>query len=98
MGSIVSLPESPAMSDDRNPAAARTPAGQPFGVILAGLASGPGTWDKNDHGREGLPRNRYPAKAIDSEAPPSLLSIRFHAEKESHLCIQPIGRLSVTTF
>jgi hypothetical protein len=77
----------PAVPDDRRPATARTLPGQPFAVKPAGLASVPGTWDKNDHGREGMPRNRYPARAHDSAAPPSLLSIRIHAEKESHPCL-----------
>jgi len=33
--------------------------------------------------RERAPRNRYPPKAHDSAAPPSLLSNRIHAEKRS---------------
>ena len=42
----------PAVPDDRRPATARTLPGQPFAVKPAGLASVPGTWDKNDHGCE----------------------------------------------
>ena len=35
---------------------------QQIGVICAGLASIAGTWDKDDHGCEGMPRNRYPPR------------------------------------
>ena len=56
---------------------------------IAELASIAGTWDKGDHGCEGMPRNRYPIKAHDSAAPPSLLSSGIHAEKESHPCPFP---------
>ena len=55
-----------AVADDRTSPATGTIAGQPLAVEPAGpagLASVPGTWDKNNHGREGTPRNRYPAKA-----------------------------------
>jgi hypothetical protein len=48
----------PAMTDDRHLPARRTLARQPLGVILAGLALFAGTWDKDNHGWEGTPRNR----------------------------------------
>jgi hypothetical protein len=41
------------MTDDGNLPAVRALPGQPVGVILAGVASIAGTWDKNDHGCEG---------------------------------------------
>src|SRR5882724_2627526 len=43
-----------------------------------------------------MPRNQQPAKAHDSAAPPSLLSIRIHAEKESDPALLPIGRFTIT--
>jgi hypothetical protein len=39
-----------------------------------------------------------PAKAHDSVAPPSLLSIRIYAEKESHPALSEISRLTITPF
>jgi hypothetical protein len=57
--------EAPSMSNDRGPAATRAIARQPFAVTIASrLASIPGTWDKDDHGREGMPRNRYPPRPL----------------------------------
>jgi hypothetical protein len=80
------------VADEGDATASRTLSGQPLGVILTGLALSAETWDENDHGCEGMPRNRYPPKAHDSAAPPSLLSIRIHAEKEAHPVRFPIGR------
>jgi hypothetical protein len=59
---IVRLAEPPAMSHDPTQAAARTPAWQPFAVILPGLASVCRIWDNNDHGCEGTPRNQHPPR------------------------------------
>jgi len=93
---VMRLPATPSVADDCHLAASRTLPRQPLGIVLAELASITGTWDKDDHGREGTPRNRYPAKAHDSAAPPSLLSIRIYAEKESHPALFEIGRFTVT--
>ncbi len=93
---VMRLASSSAMPDDRNVTAARTLSGQPFAIEIAGLASIRRTWDKNDQGCEGNAPSHYPAKAIDSTAPPSLLSIRIRAEKESHPACLPIGRFSIT--
>ena len=93
---VMRLPATPSVADDCHLAASRTLPRQPLGIVLAELASIAGTWDKDDHGREGTPRNRYPAKAHDSAAPPSLLSIRIYAEKESHPALFEIGRFTVT--
>jgi len=44
-------------------------ARQPFAVIITGLASIAGTWDKNDHGqRRQPPRNRYPPRPLTPRA------------------------------
>jgi len=51
-----------AVADDCDLAASRALPGQPLGIILTGLASIAGTWDKDDHGCEGMPRNRYPPR------------------------------------
>ena len=83
-GPVMCLSAPSAVTDDRQLSASRTPAREPLAFHLAGLALFAGTWDKNDHGREGSPRNRTLAKAHDSAALPSLLNIRIHAEKESY--------------
>jgi hypothetical protein len=61
-----------------------------------GLHASPERGIKTITGSEGAPRNRLPAKAHGSAAPPSLLSIRIYAEKESHPALSNIGRLTVT--
>ena len=81
---VMRLSAPSAVTDDCHLPASRTLARQPLALHLAGLALFAGTWDKNDHGREGSPRNRTLAKAHDSAALPSLLNIRIHAEKESY--------------
>jgi len=55
---VMRLSATPSVADDRALAANRALAGQPLGIILTGLASIAGTWDKDDHGCEGMPRNR----------------------------------------
>src|SRR5205085_6077595 len=90
------LPASPSMADDVELAATRALPGQPFAVVLARLASVAGTWDKNDHGCEGIAPESDLAKAHHSAAPPSLLNIRIHAEKEAHPYLFEIGRFKVT--
>jgi hypothetical protein len=65
---VMGLTEAASMADDdRNPATARAVTRQPLCVVFARLASVRRTWDNNDHGCEGTPRNRYPSKATDSE-------------------------------
>ena len=95
MDSIMGLSSSTAMSDAGDLAAGRALPGQPLGVILAGLAIITRTWDNDDHG-EGIAPESLPAKAHDSAAPPSLLSIRVYAEQESHPALFEIGRLTFT--
>ncbi|HLJ75946.1 MAG TPA: hypothetical protein VKT75_00960, partial [Acidobacteriaceae bacterium] len=94
MQAVMRLSATPPVADNSGLAASRTLPGQPIGVILAGLASIAGTWDKDDHGCEGIAPESLPAKAHDSAAPPSLLSIRIYAEKESHPALPAIGRLT----
>jgi hypothetical protein len=74
---VMRLSAPPAMADDVYVFATRTLPRQPLAVILARLASVAGTWDKDDHGREGNASESAPAKAHDSAAPPSLLNIRI---------------------
>jgi len=95
MPAVVCLSAPPSVADDCDLAARRAPPGQPFRVVLVGLASIAGTWDKDDHGCEGIAPESLPAKAHDSAAPPSLLSIRVYAEKESHPALFEIGRFNV---
>jgi hypothetical protein len=63
----------------------------------SGLRSSPERGIKTITGSEGYAPESAPAKAHDSAAPPSLLSIRIYAEKKAHLARQPIGRFSVTS-
>ena len=95
MPAVLRLSATPPVSNDCALAAKRTLAREPLGVIPAGLAPIAGTWDKDDHGREGIAPESLPAKAHDSAARPSLLSIRVYAEKESHPALFEIGRLTV---
>lgn len=55
MNTVMSWPAPSAMADDRPPVTRRTLSGQPLGVILSGLASIAGTWDKDDHGAKASP-------------------------------------------
>lgn len=94
---IMRLSSTPPMSDDCELTANRTLPRQPLGIILTGLASIAGTWDKDDRGCEGMPRNRTPPRHMTPRPPPSLLSIGIYAEKESHPALFEIGRLTVAT-
>src|SRR5450755_4641187 len=59
-----------------------------------GFASVCPKWDNHEHGGEGMPPESAPAKANDSAAPPSFLSIGIRAEKESPPALPTIGRFS----
>jgi len=93
---LVRRPAPPAMSDDPAQAAARTPARRPLAVMRARLASVRGTWITTIRVRGHAPPSA-PAKAHDYAAPPSLLSMGIHAEKEPQPACPVIGRFSVTT-
>ena len=54
MQAVMRLSASPSVADDCALAASRTLPWQPLGIILTGLASIAGTWDKDDHGCEGI--------------------------------------------
>lgn len=62
MQAVMRLSATPSVADDCDLTASRALPRQPLGIILTGLASIAGTWDKNDHGCEGTPRNRYPPR------------------------------------
>ena len=62
MNGVMCLSATTSVADDRDLPACRALSGQPLGVIAAGLASIAGTWDKDDHGCEGTPRNRRPPR------------------------------------
>ncbi|HXB70446.1 MAG TPA: hypothetical protein VNY05_19510, partial [Candidatus Acidoferrales bacterium] len=66
MDAVMCLSAASAVTDDGDLPARRALPRQPLGVVVAGLASIAATWDKDDHGCEGTPRNRYPPKAHDS--------------------------------
>src|ERR1035438_4338287 len=61
-----------------------------------GLHSSPERGIKTITGSEGNAPESAPAKAHGSAAPPSLLSIRIHAEKESHPAFFSIDRFLMT--
>ena len=62
MQAVMRLSPTTPVADDGDPAANRALSRQPLGIIPTGLASIAGTWDKDDHGCEGMPRNRYPPR------------------------------------
>jgi hypothetical protein len=59
---IVRLTRSAPVPDNGHLPAARALPGQPFAIEIAGLASIRGTWDKNDHGCEGIRPESLPRK------------------------------------
>src|SRR5882724_1599209 len=61
-----------------------------------GLAFIAGTWNKNDHGLQRLAPESATRQGTRLRSPPSLLSIRIHADKESHPALLPIGRFTMT--
>lgn len=61
---VMRLPAPTAVTNDRCLPAYRTPPRQPFTLRLIGLAFFAGTWDKDDHGCEGMPRNRHPPRHL----------------------------------
>ena len=59
---VMGLTPAPAVTDDGGLPATRTLAREPPAAAIAGLASIAETWDKDNHGREGTPRNRHPPR------------------------------------
>jgi len=59
---VMGLTTAPAVTDDRDLPASRTLAREPLATAITGLASIAGTWDKDNHGREGTPRNQHPPR------------------------------------
>ena len=58
MNPVMGLTSAPDVTDDRDLPASRTLAREPLAAAITGLASIAETWDKDNHGREGTPRNR----------------------------------------
>jgi hypothetical protein len=61
-GPVMCLSSSSAVTDERRLPAHRTLARQSLALGLVGLALFAATWDKDDHGCEGMPRNRHPPR------------------------------------
>jgi hypothetical protein len=59
---VMGLTTAPAVTDDRDLPASRTLAREPLAAAITGLASIAETWDKDNHGREGTPRNQHPPR------------------------------------
>jgi hypothetical protein len=62
VNAIMCLSAPPPVAHDRDLPAGRALPRKPITLRLLGVALCARTWDKDDHGREGMPRNRHPPR------------------------------------